>query len=71
MSSVNHFLWPLPLPQDPKVYVEALLQVHTRYSQLVSMAFEGKPMFVGALDRVSGVVRLKWFIGVGWMECFC
>ena len=53
------------------MYVEALLQVHTRYSQLVSMAFEGKPMFVGALDRVSGVVGLRWFIGVGWMECFC
>ena len=37
------------------MYVEALLQVHTRYSQLVSMAFEGKPMFVGALDKVSSL----------------
>jgi cullin 1 len=36
---------------DPKVYVEALLSVYRRYSGLVTASFEGKPMFVGALDK--------------------
>jgi hypothetical protein len=54
--------------QDPKVYVEALLSVYRRYSGLVTASFEGKPMFVGALDKVdlarfscTCVPKLSWF----------
>src|SRR5690606_17839547 len=31
---------------DPKVYVDALLEVHSRYSNLVGVAFKGEAEFV-------------------------
>ena len=36
---------------DPKVYVEALLEVHTRYQFLVDQAFGGESEFVRSLDN--------------------
>lgn len=36
---------------DPKVYVDALLEVHSRYSNLVGVAFKGEAEFVRSLDN--------------------
>lgn len=36
---------------DPKTYVEALLEVHTKYSDLVQQAFNGESEFVRSLDN--------------------
>ncbi|KAH7128235.1 Cullin [Dendryphion nanum] len=36
---------------DPKVYVEALLEVHTQYQDLVNRAFNGESEFVRSLDN--------------------
>ena len=36
---------------DPKMYVDALLQVHKRYQNLVSEAFNGESEFVRSLDN--------------------
>jgi cullin 1 len=36
---------------DPKVYVDALLEVHTQYQNLVNVAFKGEAEFVRSLDN--------------------
>lgn len=36
---------------EPKLYVDALLQVHTRYQNLVNEAFNGESEFVRSLDN--------------------
>ncbi|KAJ3383955.1 hypothetical protein HDU84_003273 [Entophlyctis sp. JEL0112] len=36
---------------DPKIYVEALLEVHTKYNGLVHNAFRGESGFVSSLDK--------------------
>lgn len=36
---------------EPKVYVDALLQVHSRYQNLVNVAFGGESEFVRSLDN--------------------
>ena len=36
---------------EPKVYVEALLEVHTQYADLVNKAFSGESEFVRSLDN--------------------
>lgn len=36
---------------EPKVYVDALLQVHSRYQNLVNVAFAGESEFVRSLDN--------------------
>ena len=36
---------------EPKVYVEALLEVHTQYAELVTKAFNGESEFVRSLDN--------------------
>jgi len=36
---------------EPKVYVEALLEVHTQYADLVNRAFNGESEFVRSLDN--------------------
>ncbi|PSN70631.1 cullin-2 [Corynespora cassiicola Philippines] len=36
---------------EPKVYVEALLEVHTQYQDLVNRAFNGESEFVRSLDN--------------------
>ncbi|KAJ1561545.1 hypothetical protein HK096_004291 [Nowakowskiella sp. JEL0078] len=36
---------------DPKVYVDALLEVHRKYADLVTSAFRGESGFVASLDK--------------------
>lgn len=36
---------------EPKVYVEALLEIHTKYQDLVNFAFNGESEFVRSLDN--------------------
>lgn len=36
---------------EPKVYVDALLEIHTKYQQLVNVAFGGESEFVRSLDN--------------------
>ena len=36
---------------EPKVYVDALLEIHTRYQTLLSQAFQGESEFVRSLDN--------------------
>ena len=40
------------LIQDPKVYVETILEVHHKYNALVLTAFNNDAGFVAALDKV-------------------
>lgn len=40
---------------DPKIYVNAILQVHKKFSQLVLVAFHNDTGFVAALDKVISV----------------
>ena len=39
--------------QEPKAYVEALLEVHTKNAELVQRAFRGDPTFGASLDKVG------------------
>ncbi|SAL96780.1 hypothetical protein [Absidia glauca] len=39
---------------DPKTYVEALLEVHKQYNDLVQTAFNGEAGFVASLDKACG-----------------
>ena len=38
-------------PQDPKSYVQALLDVHRKYNDLVNKSFDKNSLFVQALDK--------------------
>lgn len=38
--------------QDPKIYVETILEVHLKYNALVLTAFNNDAGFVAALDKV-------------------
>ncbi|KAJ1556319.1 hypothetical protein HK096_000814, partial [Nowakowskiella sp. JEL0078] len=40
-----------PGDADPKVYVDALLEVHRKYADLVASAFRGESGFVASLDK--------------------
>lgn len=42
-----------PLPKDPKMYVQTVLDVHKKYNALVMSAFNNDAGFVAALDKVS------------------
>ena len=44
---------PLVALQDPKVYVQALLDVHNKYSAMVRSSFNGDSGFIQSLDKVS------------------
>ena len=48
LSFINDML----LFQDPKVYVETILEVHHKYNALVLTAFNNDAGFVAALDKV-------------------
>ena len=37
--------------QDPKNYVQALLEVHRKYNNLVNVSFDKNSLFVQALDK--------------------
>ena len=39
--------------QDPKTYVSALLEVHRKYSAMVSLSFGDDAGFMQALDKVK------------------
>lgn len=45
----SHFL-----AQDPKVYVQTILEVHRKYNSLVLTAFNNDTGFVAALDKACG-----------------
>ena len=40
------------LLQDPKMYVQTILDVHKKYNALVMSAFNNDAGFVAALDKV-------------------
>jgi len=40
--------------QDPKVYVQALLDVHNKYSAMVQSSFNGDAGFMQSLDKACG-----------------
>lgn len=40
------------LSQDPKMYVQTILDVHKKYNALVMSAFNNDAGFVAALDKV-------------------
>ena len=40
--------------QDPKVYVQTVLDVHKKYNALVMVAFNNDAGFVAALDKACG-----------------
>ena len=39
--------------QDPKTYVSALLEVHLKYSAMVTLSFADDAGFIQALDKVD------------------
>ncbi|KAB0400428.1 hypothetical protein E2I00_006276 [Balaenoptera physalus] len=43
-----------PLPKDPKMYVQTVLDVHKKYNALVMSAFNNDAGFVAALDKACG-----------------
>lgn len=47
-SSMNYFFF----DQDPKMYVQTILDVHKKYHALVMTAFSNDAGFVAALDKV-------------------
>jgi cullin 1 len=42
--------------QDPKAYVDALLEVHKKNQETVNRSFKGEAGFVASLDKVSFTV---------------
>lgn len=40
--------------QDPKIYVQTILEVHKKYNALVLTAFNNDSGFVAALDKACG-----------------
>ena len=56
LSVVEEDIWlfinDMLLFQDPKVYVETILEVHHKYNALVLTAFNNDAGFVAALDKV-------------------
>jgi len=53
--------------QDPKIYVQTILDVHKKYHALVIVAFSNDAGFVAALDKVHvthavDVVLIFWII---------
>ncbi|XP_014235584.1 cullin-1 [Trichogramma pretiosum] len=43
-----------PAANDPKIYVNTILEVHKKYNQLVQEAFSNDSGFVAALDKACG-----------------
>jgi hypothetical protein len=39
--------------QDPKAYVETILDIHTKFFKLVQESFSGEQGFTAALDKVD------------------
>ena len=51
-EDICSFINDMLLFQDPKVYVETILEVHHKYNALVLTAFNNDAGFVAALDKV-------------------
>lgn len=51
-EDISSFINDMLLFQDPKVYVETILEVHHKYNALVLTAFNNDAGFVAALDKV-------------------
>ena len=45
--------------QDPKTYVSALLEVHQKYSAMVTLSFRDDAGFIQALDKVVFIVFMS------------
>jgi hypothetical protein len=41
--------------QDPKVYVETILDIHTKFYKLVQESFSSEQGFTAALDKVNSI----------------
>lgn len=48
----------LPFIQDPKMYVQTILDVHKKYNALVMSAFNNDAGFVAALDKVTLLLKI-------------
>lgn len=53
-SSMKYFFY-----QDPKMYVQTILDVHKKYHALVMTAFSNDAGFVAALDKVRTIQPLS------------
>lgn len=56
---IYSLIWCL-LFQDPKIYVQTILDVHKKYHALVMTAFSNDSGFVAALDKVQHMLVLLW-----------
>jgi len=41
----------------PTVFVESMLEIHTKYKELIRDVFCSDPLFIGALNRVRVVIK--------------
>ena len=51
ITSLLKYMFPL-IFQDPKIYVQTILDVHKKYNALVLTAFNNDAGFVASLDKV-------------------
>lgn len=56
--------------QDPKNYVNTILQVHKKYSTLVQESFANDTGFVAALDKVSGFCYCLFLVSAFSLNTF-
>ena len=66
-NSIGKFTWSVYLIiycyfQDPKIYVQTILDVHKKYHALVMTAFSNDSGFVAALDKVCDL-NIDTFLG--------
>jgi len=66
-NSIGKFTWSVYLIiycyfQDPKIYVQTILDVHKKYHALVMTAFSNDSGFVAALDKVWDL-NIDTFLG--------
>jgi len=53
MSAISRIEVPEGDPNEPRDYLNTILDVHTKYAHLVKTAFNGDPGFVASLDKVG------------------
>ena len=64
IGPLSHVFSPLEsclLLQDPKMYVQTILDVHKKYNALVMSAFNNDAGFVAALDKVRLLMVALYF----------
>lgn len=52
-DALNVCVYVCCVTQAPGQFVDAVLEVHTRYSELIHSVFSGDQKFIGALDKVN------------------